>query len=146
DPVFLAFHTMIMRGIEKTEIVDKHSPISIVVDDDQDYSIECYRLLEVLRTHPDPVFSKVKERVHGMCFGNDKSYPAIQAADMLAYESRRLLLELTKNPDYEPSERYLALTLYLHHQPRLYTAANLDELVQRTNEAVAKGATSGAIP
>lgn len=136
DPLYLSFHTVVMRGIEKTEVVDKHSPISIVVDDDQEYSIGCYKLLEVLRTHPDPVFAKVRDRIHGMCFGNDKAYPGIQAADMLAYESRRFMVERIKNPSAEPSERYLAMTLYLHHQPKFYTPAILDELAQRTNDAI----------
>jgi hypothetical protein len=79
-----------------------------------------------------------------MCFGNDKSYPGIQAADILAYESRRLMIERTKNPDYEPTELYLALTFFLHHQPKLYTPAILDELAQRTNEALKANNESSA--
>lgn len=138
DPLYLAFHTVVMRGIETTEVVDKHSPISIVVDDDQDYSIGCYKLLDVLRTHPDLMFSKVKERIHGMCFGNDKSYPGIQAADMLAYESRRLMVEKIRDPNFPASEMYLALTLFLQHQPHFYTPAILDQLADKTNEVIKK--------
>jgi len=140
DPVYLAFHTLVMRGIEKTETVDKCSPISIVVDDgDEEYSIGCIKLLNSLKQHPSPKFQKVRDRIDGMCFGNDRSYPGLQAADMVAYEARRLLVERIKDPKAEPSKLYESLTLLLIHQPGLYTPAILDQLERGTLEAIREG-------
>src|SRR5438445_957505 len=34
DSLSLAFHQLVMRGMEKTEVIDSHSTIGIVIDDD----------------------------------------------------------------------------------------------------------------
>lgn len=124
DSLFLAFHDLVMRGIEKTEIVDPYSSISLVIDDDRSSAMRCYEMLDMLKQ----TFPKVRERIHGICFVNDKSYPGIQAADMIAYESRRLMVERIKDPNVVPSELFSSLTLLLIHQPKLYTPAVLDIL------------------
>jgi hypothetical protein len=124
DSVSLAFHQLVMRGIEKTEIVDKCSPISLVVDDDRDSSLRCHEILNVLKS----AFSKVRERISGICYVNDRAYPGVQAADMIAYESRKLMVERKNDPNVEPSELFHSLTLALIHQPKLYTADVLDRL------------------
>src|SRR5260370_4994157 len=49
DSLSLAFHQLVMRGIEKTEIVDSHASISIVVDDDRDSSMRCHEMLNVFK-------------------------------------------------------------------------------------------------
>ncbi len=46
DSNVFAFHHTIMRGLEKIETVDKFSPVSIVVDDDQENAFGYYELLE----------------------------------------------------------------------------------------------------
>lgn len=139
DPVFMAFHHLVMRSIERASIIDDRSPISIVIDDgDEEYAIGCYKLLNTLKQHPHPVFKKVRDRIDGMCFGNDRSYPGIQAADMVAYEARRLLVDRIKDPKAEPSKLLHSLTLMGIHQPGVYTAALLDELASNTNEAIKK--------
>lgn len=139
DPLFLALHTVIMRGIEVTEVIDRHSPIGLVIDDDHENSIECYRRLNKLKEHPDPMFRKVKDRVHAMSFANDVSFPGLQAADMLAYESRRFMVERITNPAAEPSDLYLSLTLLLTHQPKLYTPEILDELERGVLKMIGEG-------
>jgi hypothetical protein len=55
----------------------------------------------------------------------------IQLADMIAYESRRVMVERMTNPD-ATSDLYDNLTLMRTHQPRFCTPAVLDEL-QATN-------------
>ena len=129
DPVYAAFHTLVMRGIEKTEIIDMYSPISLVVDDDQEYSLGCYRYLNQLKMN----FPKVRDRIQGMCIVNDKSYSTVQVADMVAYESRRLMVERKRCPGTAMSEMYKALTLYGTHRPRFYTPEILDELRKLAN-------------
>ncbi|MGB7583256.1 MAG: DUF3800 domain-containing protein [Terriglobales bacterium] len=124
DPIHLSFHTFVMRGIEKTEIIDKHSAIGIVVDEDREFSMKVYEQLNSLRD----TFAKVRERVHAVSFVNDVTYPGVQAADMISYEARRLMVEKNKNPDVQASELYGALTLYGVHAPKYYNAEILDRL------------------
>lgn len=125
DPIFLSEQTMIMEAIERAELTSSFPyPISLVIDDDQEFAMECYRLLNVLKA----TFPKVKQRICGICFVNDEVYAGVQAADMIAYEARRLMVEQKKNPDYEISTMYRALTHNGMNQPRLVTAAVLDEL------------------
>lgn len=100
DPLFLAFHQVVMRGIEKTEMIDKCSPIGIVIDDDRESSISCYKMLHTLKqTYP-----KVRERVSFVGFGNDIRYPGIQASDVLAYEARNFLVKRKEDPNHQPSD------------------------------------------
>jgi hypothetical protein len=107
DSVALAFHQLVMRGI-----------------DDRDSSLRCHEILNVLKS----AFPKVRDRVSGICYVNDKAYPGVQAADMIAYESRKLMVEKKKDPNTEPSELFRSLTFALIHQPKLYTSDVLDRL------------------
>jgi hypothetical protein len=124
DPIHLSFHIFVMGGIEKTEVIDKHAPIGIVVDEDPEFAMGCYEQLTGLKQ----AFPKVQERVHAISFVNDASYPGIQAADIISYESRRLMVERITKPDAEASELFLDLTLHGTHQPNFYTPAVLDKL------------------
>lgn len=120
----LAFHQLVMRGIEKTEVIDKHSPISLVIDDDRDSSLRCHEMLNILKL----AFPNVKERISSISFVNDRAYPGIQAADMIAYESRRLMVDRIADPMAQGSSLYASLTFWLNHQPKFYTPAFLDML------------------
>jgi hypothetical protein len=124
NPLYLAFHELVMSAIEETEKVSSEVEIGLILDDDQDYSIGCYRLLNDLKLQ----FPKVKKRIASMCFVDDRIYPGVQAADVIAYEARRLMVERKSNPEFPPSPLFVALTMDLSHQPRLYTAAILDTL------------------
>ncbi len=126
DPLFLSFQRLVMQGIEKTEIIDKHSPISIVIDDDEQYAMGCYKWLNELKK--DSRFQKVKDRIHSICFVNDADYPGIQASDMIAYEARRLMVEKMKDSNVKPSQLFNSLTLYGIHRPVLIGPSALDEL------------------
>jgi hypothetical protein len=124
DPLSLAFHQVVMCGIKATEIIDKHSPIGIVVDDDRESSLSCYKRIHELKQ----TFPNVRERISDITFANDVAYPALQAADMLAYESRKLMIERKMNPEHSPSELWLSLTRMGITQPLLYRPAVLDML------------------
>jgi hypothetical protein len=123
DPIHMAFHTFVMRGLDRTEIIDKHSPVGVVVDDDHEFSMNCYEQLETLKA----TFPRVKDRVHAISFVNDDSYPGIQAADMIAYETRRIMVERITKPD-ATSDLYDDLTFLRTHQPHFYTPSVLDDL------------------
>lgn len=124
DPLHLAFHQVVMRGIELTEVIDKYSPITLTIDDDREGSLSCYKMLHSLQQ----TFPKVRERVHGIQSVNDRSYPSVQAADMIAYESRTLMEKNKKRKNPKISELYAFLTLIGNHQPLHYTPKILDYL------------------
>ena len=123
--MYLALHKVLTQGIEKTEAVDKHASVSLVIDDDQEYSIMCYRLLQAMKRDD----AKVRDRLDAIAFVNDKVFPGIQAADVIAYEARRLMIEeLTTGVEVRPSELFNSLTFARHHQPLHFTPKILDEM------------------
>jgi hypothetical protein len=61
--------------------------LGILVDDDEEKAIPCYRLLMQLKKQN----TKAGKRVSGICFIDDEHYPGAQLADMLAYEVRDYL-------------------------------------------------------
>lgn len=133
DPVHMAFHFFIMRAMDQIEVVDKESAIGVVVDNDKEFAMACYKQLESLKSmadFPNPFqsrFARVKERVHSMCFVDDTHFPGVQAADMIAYEARRIMVERMTNPE-ATSEMYSDLTFMGIHQPGFYDAKILDQL------------------
>jgi len=135
DSMYLAFHTVVTRGIEQTEVVDKHSSISLVIDDDQEYSMMCYQLLQTLKvTNP-----KIKDRVDAIAFVNDTTFPGVQAADVIAYVARGLMIEeLTTGVEVPASELLKSLTLGLVHQPLHFTPKILDEMQADLHKAAKK--------
>ena len=142
DPIHMAFHLFVMDGIDKTEVIDKTSPISIVVDNDKEFAMKVYEQLETLKelaTH-NPRFARVRERVRNVSFVDDSYYPGVQAADMIAYEARRAMVERMTNPTYT-SELYDSLTFLRKHQPRFYKPEVLNEL----HESMKKGIADGSI-
>jgi Protein of unknown function (DUF3800) len=133
NPIHMAFHFFIMGAMNKIEAVDKSTPIGVVVDNDKEFAMACYKQLESLKSmadFPNPFqsrFAVVKERVHSMCFVDDTHFPGVQAADMIAYEARRIMVERMTNPE-ATSEMYNDLTFMGIHQPGFYDAKTLDEL------------------
>lgn len=108
----------------KTEVIDSHSAIGIVVDDDRDSSMRCHEMLNVLKG----AFPKVRERIVGISYVNDKAYPPVQAADMVAYESRRLMVEKIADVTSPTASLYASLTFHCQNQPKFYSAQTLDRL------------------
>lgn len=140
DPVHMAFHTFVMRGIDRVETTDKCSPIGLVIDNDKEFAMRFYEQLENLKNMGSfgQKFARVKERVHAVSFVNDNSYPGVQAADMIAYEARRALVERMTNPNYT-SELYDNLTFARIHQPSFYDQKTLDDLRQQLQAGIANG-------
>lgn len=60
DPLYMAFHTVVMNSIEAIDRLTNERSISIVVDDDQEFAMSCYRVLNDLRAEfPDKVGKKI---------------------------------------------------------------------------------------
>jgi hypothetical protein len=124
DSNVFAFHHLIMRSFEKIETVDRFSPVAVVVDDDPENAKAYYQALTDLRTHWHEQFKKVNERLSAISFGNDASYPGLQAADMIAFVSRKLRtdnVERDEQLDEMPYSLYPSLTTGGLHCPKVYT-------------------------
>jgi len=127
DPNFLSIHVVVMNALELVDrVAGGGKSISLVFDDDQEYATTIYKYVDDLRTH-----FPIGKRIESICFVDDRAYPGIQAADMIAYETRDLLTKRMNDPNVEPSRLYVALTRKMVHQPKLYTPFFLDELAKR---------------
>lgn len=135
DSNVFAFHNIIMRGLEKISTVDTNSTLSVIVDDDPEYAWQYYKLLDGLRQNPDKRFAKVPERVHAICFGNDVSYPGLQAADMLSWLARDFMVRKKTDPSAEISTLLAYLTHAGMHQPSIMDEKQLLQLAQNVTEA-----------
>lgn len=125
DPLFLSLQLLVSESIERSETLSSNrAPISLVIDDDQQYAMECYKWLNILRT----TLPRVKERISGICFVKDDVYQGVQAADMLAYEARKQMVKNKKDPSAAPSELLHALTHNFVNNLKFVDASVLDEL------------------
>jgi len=98
DPYYLAF----TRGLlEITEYVQDSDKISLVCDDDIQTAWDCYRHYRGIRR----VHTGIDSKVVAISFADDECFPALQAADMVAFLSR---LE-AKRRFYDDYNMYLRL-------------------------------------
>jgi hypothetical protein len=123
NPLSFAFQSIVMKAIKRTEIVDKHAPIGVVIDNDRESALHCYEMLDRLKQS----FPVVRERIGSLCFVNDSAYPLIQAADMIAFESRKLMEARVDDPNAKSSELFSALTRWKINQPTMITAELLSK-------------------
>jgi len=120
DPHYLAFQWVVLRSLEKVEWGTSDALLGLLLDDDEEKAMSCYALLRSLKKqHPES-----KKRISSICFVNDEVYPGVQAADVLAFESRRLLIERQS----KPSKLFERLTSELQHSPHLFDERALLEL------------------
>jgi hypothetical protein len=124
DPVFLGFHTLLMESLDKIDRINEELSVAIIVDDDPQYAKACYDLLNVLKDQ----FPRVRRRISAITFGNDEHYPALQMADMIAFEARSLMVRRMAKIDEPPSSIYTALTRRQIHQPKFWSATFLDRI------------------
>jgi hypothetical protein len=129
-PVPFGFYHLIMESLDKIDRISKTLSVSIIVDDDHEYSMKMYEILNSLKK----TFPRVRERISALTFGNDNDYPGLQMADMIAFESRRLMVERATAKDAPPSDLFRALTRNLIHQPKLWTAEYLDKAAKSNME------------
>jgi hypothetical protein len=123
DPLFLGFYTMLMESLDKVDRISSSLSIGLVIDDDQQYGMDCYALLNSLKEG----FPRVRERIRAMTLANDAEYPGLQMADMISYEARSRMVERLKAKDSAPSDMFIALTRNMDHQPKLWSAEFLDK-------------------
>jgi hypothetical protein len=81
DPYFVAF----MRGGgEVLDYAQDDDRVSIICDDDRETAWDCYRHYRGLCT----ALEKWRDKIISLTFADDRYFPALQAADMVAFLSR----------------------------------------------------------
>jgi hypothetical protein len=82
DPYYSAF----ARGlVELADYVQEDDRISLVCDDDAETAWDCYKHYRGIRQ----VEEKIRKKTISLSFADDKYFPGLQAADMVAWLTRR---------------------------------------------------------
>jgi Protein of unknown function (DUF3800) len=124
DPVYLGLYTLIMESLDKIDKVNKALPVSLVVDGgDEKYVTRSFQLLEALKIQ----LPRVRDRIVAITFADDTKYPALQMADMIAFEARALMVKRLSDPKAPHSELYANLTKRGVHQPAYWDKEHLDK-------------------
>jgi hypothetical protein len=103
DPYFIAF----TRGLlELVHYVHGDDKISVICDDDKDTALDCYKHYRgVRRAH-----AEVRDKTVSLTFADDKYFPALQAADLVAFLSRLESKMRFYGDRYSFRKLYLSLT------------------------------------
>ncbi len=125
DPLYLSFYNMIRNAIDKLDALHTMHTLSVVIDDDQQSSENYYSLLSAMR---QAFPREISDRISELAFANDVAYPGLQAADMISYESRNLMIMKKHDPTAAPTKIYALMTKNGLHQPTLFTPEFLDIL------------------
>jgi hypothetical protein len=102
DPYLMAFQNVIkwcLDEVEKYAEIKKLGndvSLALIFDQDEQQSGECLKLLNRITK----VDESARKRITGICFCNRRSYTPLQAADLIAYETR---MEIDRRM-YRPSE------------------------------------------
>ncbi len=127
NPHYLGFEQVVREVVGLSNVAGQQHTIGLIVDDEEEYSIECYRLLTKLKLK-NPAMRK---RVTSLCFANDNFYPPLQAADLLAYVTRQELIRKSLEPGRTPGALYSALTIkHRGTQPIFFDAKSLDGIAE----------------
>jgi hypothetical protein len=112
DPFYYAFEGGI-EALAKSPTLEPGDRFNLICDDSEEYSGEClkaYRRLSKL--NPD-----IANKFGMICFGDDKMYSPLQAADMLAYCFRRVSSGITDDICARILSRFLEVFSDHSHGP-----------------------------
>jgi len=116
DPYYIAFTRSL---IELAHFGLPEDRITLICDDDAETAWTCYQHYRAVRR----VHGLVRKKTVGLCFADDKHFPALQAADMVAVlarlEARRLF--------YGVPHSYVELLRYLTSGEMLWKVLLADE-------------------
>jgi hypothetical protein len=111
-PHFLAFSTIVKLAIDRIEAFAREVGfgdevfLALIFDQDEQLSQECFKLLNKLKK----IDERVRKRVTGLCFCNRRQVYPLQAADMIAYETRAEIDRRINRPQEPVSKIFAAMT------------------------------------
>jgi hypothetical protein len=130
NPIYLSLFTLIGESLDRIDVYNKHLSVSLVVDDDEECAMNCYKFLNSMKKQ----LPRFNERITAITFGNDNEYPGLQMADMLAYEARNFMVNQLKNVENPLTPLLGLLTKMGVNIPKIWTAEFLDKAAKVANE------------
>ena len=116
DPFYYAFEGGI-EALAKSPTLDPNDRFNLICDDSEEYSSECLKAYRRLcKLNPE-----IASKFGMICFGNDKMYSPLQAADMLAYCFRRVSSGITDDICATVLTRFLKVFSDHSHGPLIAT-------------------------
>jgi hypothetical protein len=127
DPYYMAFLRLLGTVMKQSGHFVPMYPgpinLSLIIDDEEKYSIESYKLLNRIKLgRPD-----IKARVRAIGFVQDDDCPGVQAADMLAYGAREKLIS-------GKASKFYSLLIENRGEPDILGSAELDAMYQEWRE------------
>jgi len=110
NPSIIALLEVLERTIWNVERFGKANglgsnvKVGLIFDQDEQQSDEVLKLLYKIKKEREDV----RERVSGICFSDRRNYSPIQAADFIAYETKKELERRTKRPK-EPVSKWFTM-------------------------------------
>jgi hypothetical protein len=88
DPHYFCFQRLLRLIVQKAAEMNYDGAIAITFDDTAEYAVRCYNMWSKLRrTHPE-----LKRNIPAISFADDEVFYPLQAADVLAHQTRDHIL------------------------------------------------------
>lgn len=137
DPHYIAFQEVLQQSVAVVERYAKETglgrnvKVGLIFDQDEGQSVECLKLLNKIKKR----YPEIRERVSGICFCDRRNYQPLQAADFIAYETKKEMERRNQRPK-EPVSKWFTLLSSKNPEnvpdglfnARIFDAEVLDEL------------------
>jgi hypothetical protein len=148
DPHFVAFQEVLFKAIRTAQHTAKEHglgtnvKVSLIFDQDEGQSVECMKLLNKMKKQ----YPEIRERVTGICFCDRRNYHPLQAADFIAYQTKKEMERRMYRPQETPSKWFTMLSARNPldipdglFNARIFDAECLDELAAEVRRRKASG-------
>ena len=128
DPALFAVERIVNKISDYFKQWGIPARLSLMFDEDEQYSLSCYRIISRLRKK----HREIKEFVRSICFGDDDTYSPLQAVDILANLTSRFWRERIEKSDVKQPDLLMRLTSAtevgrtIMWQPEDWNAANIE--------------------
>jgi hypothetical protein len=143
DPHFIAFIEVLEQTIWNVEKFAKEHGLGLnvkaglIFDQDERQSVECLRLLNQAKKQREDI----RDRISGICFCDRRNYQPLQAADFIAYLTKKEM-ERRKGRPEEPVSKWFAMLSSQNRanipdglfNARIFDAEVLDELAEKVKK------------
>ena len=144
DPHFIAFIEVLEQTLANVEKFAKEHglgpnvKVGLIFDQEEGQSVDCLKLLNKIKKER----GDIRERVSGICFCDRRNYQPLQAADLIAYLTKKEM-ERRKNSPNEPISKWFVLLSSKNptnipdglFNARIFDAEVLDELAKKVKKS-----------
>lgn len=142
DPHYFAFFLAINEILNHPWVKKDHT-IGLILDDEEEKCVECYRLLNKLKL-ANP---RVRESIQSICFMSDRNAAPLQTCDLFAYLTRSEAQQRFLRKEYPYRDLFLAFQQvspntgkHLHFSGGFYDGPALLEFLEQHLEMVKRKA------